>query len=75
MTEEDREIVRNAEQELHAIRLKDNDYDFSKVVSIIRKLINILTVNVIVTRSLTSDCILHFVTTHVVKISEWMLFF
>ena len=54
-TESDRELAQNAEQELHAISLKD--HDVSKVVAIIHKRIKTLTANGVITRSLTSDCI------------------
>ena len=57
VTEVDLESVRNAEQELPTIRLKDHDHDVSKVVSIFHKMINNLTENGIVTLSLTSNYI------------------
>ena len=57
VTEADRELVRNVEQELINIRLEDDGYDVSKVVFIIRKLVNTLTTNEITTQSLTYDCI------------------
>ena len=57
VTEVDRELPVNVEQELHNIRLKHYEHDFSKVVSIIRKLVNALAINGITNRSLTVDWI------------------
>ena len=52
--------LKKVEQELHTVRLEDHDHHVSKVVSIVRKLINAIDDHNIATRCLTSECISEF---------------
>ena len=57
ITEANRESVRNAEKELHNLRLKDYDYDISKVVTKIRMTVKTLEANGVLSKTLISDAI------------------